>query len=154
MHKMWCIALLFLTHFPYLLPPYPLLQMKPNSLACPLLPHLLHTPSWSSSLPPSHHGPMESYTHTDSLGPMNVAITFSRHRLNKSHLHLPSLQPSPGHTSTTESIQKRLPSAVGGKLRLHRSPCAPHSLTAISTHKRQPITSSTFVSGQHYPHPH
>ena len=122
----------------YSIPP---VQVKKT--ACPSLPYLTVLPLLPSHQP-STTNQVETYTHRDTLGPLNVAITFSRPQTKS--VHLPTLTPSQDHSPSSHQRG----AATSGRLRLHRSPCAPSGLTAVLMHKREPITSSTLLSGHNY----
>ena len=116
------------------------LPIQVKKTACPSLPYLNPIP-----LLPSTTDQVEMYTHRDTLGPLNVAITFSRPQTKS--VQLPTLTPPQDHTP---SLPYQRGAATSGRLRLHRSPCAPSALTAVLMHKHEPITSSTLLSGHNY----
>ena len=118
-----------------------------KKITSPSLPYLTPLP-----LLPSHQSSttnqmqVETYTHRDTLGPLNVAITFSRPQTKS--VHLPTLIVPPQDNCPSSTHHRG--ATTSGRLRLHRSPCAPSGLTAVLMHKREPITSSTLLSGHNY----
>ena len=105
----------------------------------PLLSHTHH----HSTVTRSH---VETYTHTDSLGPLNIAITFTRQQSKP--VHLPSITPTHHNPSPTHQPH----SVASGKLRLSHNRWAPSALTASLAHKQQPLTAATILSGHSYAH--